>query len=36
MVLNNVRGATILNSKGPPGIVKWIEKRGDTQNVTAR
>jgi hypothetical protein len=36
MVLNNVRGATILNSKGPPGIGKWIEKRGDTQNVTAR
>lgn len=36
MVFNNVRGATILDSKGPPGIGKWIEKRGDTQNVTAR
>jgi Glycosyl hydrolases family 28 len=36
MVFNNVRGATILNSKGPPGILKWIEKRGDTKDVTAR
>jgi hypothetical protein len=36
MVLNDVRGAAIINSKGPEGRPKWIQKLGDTKDVTAR
>jgi polygalacturonase len=36
MVLKDVRGAAILNSKGPEGRPKWIQKLGDTKDVTAR
>lgn len=36
MVLNDVRGAAILNSKGPAGVPKWIRKQGDTKGVTVR
>ena len=36
MVLNDVRGAAILKSKGPEGVPKWIRKQGDTKEVTVR
>ena len=34
MVLNDVLGATILNSKGPSR--QWIDQRGDTKDVSVR
>jgi hypothetical protein len=34
MVLHDVQGATILNSRGP--TAKWIETRGNSKDVSVR
>ncbi len=36
MVMNDVVGGTVLDSRGPGGAAGWIEKRGTTKDVVSR
>lgn len=36
LVLHNVRGADIVDSRGPSGVPKWIASKGRTSGVTVR